>query len=315
MKRKIVAIGAVIAAASLALSACGTDSSKSSGTSGAGGGTISSSMIFGGPAEFKTRSDGIPGLEKKYGVSFGKYTVTDTGGPATVNALKQGQIDAADLFTTDPAIEANGFVVLEDPKNNFSAQNVVPIINKEKATDGVKKVLNAVSAKITTKSLIELRTKVETDKQDADKAAAAWVKEQGLDAAGSDAKGATLKIGSANFPENVILAYIYSAALNAQGASTTVQDNIGSREKYFPGLEDGSIDLFPEYSGTVLTYLDKTATAVSSEDVAAALAKVLPKSLIALDYAEAQDADAIVVTKATADKYSLKTIEDLSKKA
>ena len=60
----------------------------------------------------------------------------------TVNALKRGQVDAADLFTTDPAIEANDFVILEDPKSNFAAQNIVPIINKDKATDGVKEVLN-----------------------------------------------------------------------------------------------------------------------------------------------------------------------------
>ena len=90
-------------------------------------------MIFGGPPEFKTRADGIPGLKKNYGVEFGKYTVTDVGGPVTVNALKRGQVDAADLFTTDPAIAANDFVILEDPKSNFAAQNVVPIINKAKA--------------------------------------------------------------------------------------------------------------------------------------------------------------------------------------
>ena len=118
-----------------------------------GDGTIASQMIFGGPPEFKTRADGIPGLKENYGVEFGKYTVTDTGGPVTVNALKQGQVDAADLFTTDPAIEANDFVILEDPKANFAAQNIVPIINKEKATDGVKETLNEVSAKLTTEGV------------------------------------------------------------------------------------------------------------------------------------------------------------------
>ena len=76
-------------------------------------------MIFGGPPEFKTRADGIPGLKKNYGVEFGKYTVTDVGGPVTVNALKRGQVDAADLFTTDPAIEANDFVDPRGPEEQL----------------------------------------------------------------------------------------------------------------------------------------------------------------------------------------------------
>ena len=72
--------------------------------------------------------------------------------------------------------------------------------------------------------------------------------------------------------------------------------------------------MFPEYTGTILTYIDKTATATSPDDVYAALAKALPPNLIALDKSEAQDSDAVVVTKATADKYNLKTIADLAKK-
>src|SRR5680860_572205 len=74
----------------------------------------------------------------------------------------------------------------------------------------------------------------------------------------------------------------------------------------------GSLDLFPEYTGNALAYIDKNATATSSDDVYAALAKALPSNLIALDQAEAQDRDAIVVTQETADKFKLKTIADLA---
>ncbi len=140
MKSKLLALAAAATALTLGLSGCGSDSSSDSSK---GGGTAASQMIFGGPPEFKTRTDGIPGLKENYGVEFGKYTVTDVGGPVTVNALKRGQVDAADLFTTDPAIEANDFVVLEDPKSNFAAQNIVPIIAKEKVTDGVKRCSTA----------------------------------------------------------------------------------------------------------------------------------------------------------------------------
>lgn len=305
----LTALAAIVSAAS----ACGADSSKNAPAGGSSD-TIAANLILGGPAEFQTRTDGVPGLAKDYGVTFGKFQVTDTGGPITVNQLKNGQIDAADLFTTDPSIEANGFVVLTDPKSMFAAQNVVPIINKTKATAGVKTTLNAISAKLNTDGLSAIVGKVVTDKQNPADVAKAWLKDNGLDTPGTSAAGEKLTIGSANFQENVLLANIYAAALQDQGATVTTNLNIGSREKYFPGLQDGSIDLIPEYTGNALTYLDKSATATSADDVYTALQKTLPASLMALDKSAAQDSDAIVVTKQTADKYKLKSIADLANK-
>lgn len=321
MKSKLLAVGATVVALSVGLTACGKDSSKtgtgstSSGGSTAGSATVASKLIMGGPPEFKTRTDGLPGLSKNYNVVFGKYTVTDTGGPVTVNALKNGQIDAADLFTTDPSIAANGFVILQDPKSNFAAQNVLPIINKAKATDGVKAVLNGISAKLTTDGLGQLVGKVQNDKQDPDAVAKQWLSDNGLATKGTTAAGTSLTVGSANFPENVVLAEIYAEALKDQGANITTKLNIGSREKYYPALKSGSLDLFPEYSGTILQFIDTTATATSPDDVYAALMKALPSNLIALDKSSAQDSDAIVVTKQTATKYGLTTIADLAKPA
>ena len=312
MKTKLIAVAAIATTLTMGLSGCGSSSSSSS--SSGSGGTIASKMIFGGPPEFKTRVDGIPGLEKNYGVTFGKYTVTDTGGPVTVNALKRGQVDAVDLFTTDPAIAANNFVILEDPKANFAAQNIVPIVSKDKATPGVRQVLNGIQAKLTTDGLGKMIGEVANAKKDPADVARGWLTDNSLDTSGSSAKGVSLTVGSANFPENVILANIYAEALKAQGASIQTKLNIGSREKYYPALEKGSLDLFPEYTGTILTYIDKNATATSPADVYAALTKALPANLVALDQAEAQDSDAVVVTKATAAKYQLKTIADLAKK-
>jgi osmoprotectant transport system substrate-binding protein len=121
----------------------------------------------------------------------------------------------------------------------------------------------------------------------------------------------TIVVGSANFPENALLAEIYAGALSAKGVKVTKKLNIGSRETYIPGLQDGSIDLIPEYSGVLLQYFDKTATAVSSDDVFAALKTAVPATLTVLDQSTAEDKDAIVVTKATATKYNLTSIGDL----
>jgi osmoprotectant transport system substrate-binding protein len=303
------------AATSAAASSPAAATSAAASAPAAGGATIASKLILGAPPEFQTRVDGIAGLAKTYGVTFGSFKALDEAGPVTIAALKNGQVDAADIFSTDPSIAADNFVVLSDPKNNFAAQNVLPLINKAKATPGVTSTLNAVSAKLDTPGLTALLVKVITDKQDPDAVAKAWLTTEGLATAGTSAKGSTLVVGSANFPENVLLAEIYAEALKDQGATISTTLNIGSREKYIPGLEDGSIDLIPEYNGSLLQYLDKTATAVSSADVFTALQTALPPTLTVLTQSAAQDSDAIVVTQATATKYNLKSIADLANPA
>ncbi|PPK69876.1 ABC transporter substrate-binding protein [Actinokineospora auranticolor] len=138
-------------------------------------------VVIGGPPEFQKRADGLPGLKETYNLEAKEFKPLDVGGPLTVDALKTGAVQAADLFTTDPAIAANDFVVLEDPKSNFAAQNVVPLINKAKATDTVKQVLNAVAAKLTTETLIELNGKLSApDKPDAAKVAKEWLAKAGI---------------------------------------------------------------------------------------------------------------------------------------
>lgn len=145
----------------------------------------SSEIRFGAPAEFQERSGGLPGLKKNYDVviSAGNFVpIADGGGPATVQALASGQVTAADIFTTTPAIKKNGFVVLEDPKNNFAAQNVVPVLRSDKKSDKLLKVLDAVSAKLTTDELLELNDAVSGDaKTEPAVAAKNWVVEYGLD--------------------------------------------------------------------------------------------------------------------------------------
>jgi osmoprotectant transport system substrate-binding protein len=138
-------------------------------------------LVFGGPPEFQTRPDGLPGLTKSYGCTFKEFRALDTGGPVTVAALADGTVQAADLFTTDPSIEERGFVVLEDPKNNFAAQNVVPLINSAKATPQVTAALNAVSAKLTTEGLVDLNSKLNApDKPEVDTVAKGWLAANGL---------------------------------------------------------------------------------------------------------------------------------------
>jgi len=125
--------------------------------------------------------------------------------------------------------------------------------------------------------------------------------------------GGSLVIGSADFTESQIIAELYAGALNAAGVTATTKPNIGSREVYFKAVQDGSVDVVPDYTGNLLLYVNKEATEVSADDIAKALPGKLPDGLAVLDASKAEDKDAMVVTKATAEKYKLKSIEDLAK--
>jgi len=138
-------------------------------------------LRFGGPPEFLNRPDGIPGIARLYGCRFAGFTNLDAGGPLTLRALTGDQVQAADIFTTDPNIAQDGLVALADPKDNFAAQNVVPLINSAKVTPRIRQVLDAVSAKLTTQVLIELNAQFNApDKPDQSTVAKEWLRHNGL---------------------------------------------------------------------------------------------------------------------------------------
>jgi len=119
-------------------------------------------------------------------------------------------------------------------------------------------------------------------------------------------------VGSTNFPEQLVLANIYTDVLEAHGVEVKQRLNLGSREVVFPALKSGELDILPEYTGALLAYLTNGKSEAHKQDaVLAELKKALPDNLAMLQPASAQDKDALVVTQATAKKYNLKTVSDL----
>jgi osmoprotectant transport system substrate-binding protein len=139
-----------------------------------------SELVLGGPAEDKTRYVGLIGLKEVYGVEFKEFKSLDAGGPLTKGALEGGDIQVANLFSTDVTIANKGWVVLEDSKKLVPAQHIVPLINESKASADVTAALAQLNEKLTTDELSKLDAKVDNDKEDPDKVAEAWLKQQGL---------------------------------------------------------------------------------------------------------------------------------------
>ena len=123
---------------------------------------LAGELVLGGPPEWKTRVNGVVGLRDVYGLNFKEFVALDAGGTLTMTALTNGQIQAGDLFSTDPGLVANNLVALEDPKSLFAAENVVPVIKTAKLNDTVTKTLNDVSAKLTTEDLISMNAEAAT---------------------------------------------------------------------------------------------------------------------------------------------------------
>jgi osmoprotectant transport system substrate-binding protein len=140
---------------------------------------------FGAPSAFQNRPSGLPGLKRNYGLDIrpGNYVaIEDGGGAVTVRALVQGRVNAADIFSTSPAIPQNNLVVLEDPAHNFLAGNIVPLVNSQKKTDKLKDVLDAVSAKLTSRGVADLNASVTGNAGiDPDQAARNWLHDNGFD--------------------------------------------------------------------------------------------------------------------------------------
>ena len=128
----------------------------------------------------------------------------------------------------------------------------------------------------------------------------------------------TVVVASFNFPESELLAAIYGLAVQHAGIPVRLELNLGPRELVQPALEQGLVDLVPEYLGTALTSLDPAQATPMSKPVAvrSALARALSRWQVrVLTPAAAQDQNAVVVTGSTARRLRLHTVSDLRRVA
>ncbi len=132
---------------------------------------------------------------------------------------------------------------------------------------------------------------------------------------GSGANKPTVRVGSTNFGEQVILAEAYAQILEANGYTVERKLNLGNREIVQPALETNQIDMYPEYAATMLTFITKGQVKGSS-DVAEThrllQEQLKPKGIAALDVAPGVNTNGFIVTEATADKFKLTKVSDLA---
>ncbi|ATG54039.1 glycine/betaine ABC transporter [Brachybacterium ginsengisoli] len=133
-------------------------------------------LTLGGNSEGAERPIGPRGLSEVYGVSVDFTPVEDGGGPLTVKALTDGDIDLAVLYTGSPSLSDEDLVQLEDPKGLLLSSHVVPLAS-EKIDDQAAEIINDISAELTPEGLLELNTRSVEEQSSAGNLAAEWLEE------------------------------------------------------------------------------------------------------------------------------------------
>jgi osmoprotectant transport system substrate-binding protein len=139
-----------------------------------------SKLVLGGPPECPTFAGCEPGLESVYGLHFASFKSLDEAGPLSVAALKNGEVQVVELFSSDGNVVSNDFVALTDDKHLEGADYIVPVIRKSVDTAPVAAALNALDQKLTTDAISQLNIDVTTDKQQPAAVAETWLKTTGL---------------------------------------------------------------------------------------------------------------------------------------
>jgi len=288
-------------------------------SAGAGGDTLASTLILGGPPECPERPFCQIGLRDTYGLEFAEFRPLDVGGPLTVAALENGDIDVGLLLTSDPNITAKGFVLLQDDLQLQLADNLIPVVRNDALTESpeIADLLNPWMATLTQDELTALNEQVAIDQDDPEEVVAAWLADNGL-TEGTAGEGKSVTVGSTDFYEQEILGEIFAQVLQANGFDVEKKFRLGPREVAFPALEEGEIDILAEYAATALEFVNEGAGEATTdpEETAELLrGRLEERGLTALDVSSATDQNGFVVTEETAQEFTISKLSDLAQPA
>jgi osmoprotectant transport system substrate-binding protein len=138
-------------------------------------------FTLGARPEFEDLYLGLEGLQQVYGLTNARFAPVTLG--AQYTALDEGDVDAANVFTTDPQLEGGAYTVLEDPEKLFGSQNAVMVVDADKlqrvGADRFMRVVDAVNRRLTTGAIVDMNRAV-TEGQDDGEVAAGFLREVGL---------------------------------------------------------------------------------------------------------------------------------------
>jgi osmoprotectant transport system substrate-binding protein len=244
-------------------------------------------------------------------------TACGESGSSGTQERSTGTADAS-KEACDP-VAGEDLVVLEDDQQLQTVDNIIPAVNADASSDALLEALNNVSAALDTDKLVALNQQTDLERKTSPNAAKDFVAAEGL-AEGVSGGSGKVVVGAFNFSESATLANIYAQVLNAAGFDANVK-TVGNREVAEPALEKGSIDVMPEYVGTLTEFINKAENGADAEPVASGDLDATVSALtdlgeqVGLVFGEpstAQDQNAFAVTQAFADQYGVATLSELA---
>jgi osmoprotectant transport system substrate-binding protein len=136
--------------------------------------------VIGAPPEFRTRFEGLVGLQRRYGLTGVRTRALKIG--EQYRKLESGEVDVAAVFTTDGNLQSGDYVVLRDPRRLFGFQNVAPVVRRTALAraPGLQRALDTVSATLTTTVMRRLNADVDLRGEDPKDVAHAFLQSAGL---------------------------------------------------------------------------------------------------------------------------------------
>lgn len=211
----------------------------------------SDKIIAGFPSEFIERGDGYTGLKGTYGLDF-EIKEMEIG--LMYDAVNSGAVDVISGFSTDGRIKAYDLKVLEDDKAYFPPYHAAPLIHGRVVNSfpEVKSALNKLSGALSDKQMAELNYQVDQKQEDIEQVAIGFLKSRGW-YSGRGPSATRLIVGSKNFTESFILAYLFKHIIESEaGIGVEVKLGFGGTKLLFDALNTREIDIYPEYTGTGL---------------------------------------------------------------
>ncbi len=203
-------------------------------------------------SEFMERADGYPGLQAAYDFSLPTQEM-EIG--LMYQALKSEKVDVISGFSTDGRIRAYDLRVLDDDQNYFPPDYAAPLVRQAtlRQFPQLRKLFGQLADAISAEAMMEMNFEVDQNKRSPREVAQEFLQQQDMATTVKKQGDPDLVIGSKNFTENFILAELFTLLIEG-GSDLTVElkQGFGGTKLLMDAIKIGAVDLYPEYTGTVL---------------------------------------------------------------
>lgn len=270
--------------------------------------------------EFYSRQDGLSGLQTLYGFTFKEDNILVMEPNETYNNLRDGACDVAEGFATDGRISAWGFTNLADPQAFFPFYQPAPVVRQAllAAYPELPDLISGLWQQLDNATMIDLNARVDIgadgilangDEEKIEDVAYNFLVSKRL------VKPAAIKVGSKEFNEQLLLGKMIVLLLQDAGYEVEDKTGLGGSPAVRAALENGEIDIYPEYTGTATSLHHNLPVSALPADAKRTylLAKSLdtPKNLVWLDPAPLNNTFTLMVGQKLIDE-NIASLEDLA---